>query len=96
MSPYKIAVSIASLSIMGAGASWADELTSEVMRLAEQQDFDAALALLEEAEPDRKSELEHLLLEARVLSWGGYYQKAASLLGQLKSCLLYTSPSPRD
>lgn len=85
MSPYKIAVSAVTIGLIGSGVSWADDVQSEALKFAEQQNYDAALNVLDSAEPDQEAALDRRLLKARLLSWAGRYAEAETLLLELKA-----------
>ena len=85
MTPYKLAITAATLSLVGAGASWADDVQTEALNLAQLKQYDAALAALDAAEADAEAEFSRKLLKARLLSWAGRYAEAHALLSKLKS-----------
>ncbi len=84
MSRYKLALSAVTLSIVGAGVSWADDAQTEALNFAQQQNYDAALAVLDSAEPQEEEALSRALLKARLLSWAERYDDAHALLSELK------------
>ena len=71
MTPYRIALSAVTLSFIGAGASWADDIQAEALKFAEAQNYDAAIALLDAATETSTEDLSRALLKARLLSWQG-------------------------
>lgn len=85
MSCRKLVITAATFSFAGVGASWADDVQFEALKFAEQQNYDAALAILEVAEVQDQETLPRDLLKARLLSWAGRYSEAHELLCKLKS-----------
>lgn len=85
MRTYKLAVSAVTLSMVGVGAGWADDVQTEALNLAQLQKYDDALALLNAADKTSEADLSQDLLKARLLSWAGRYGEAHTLLSELKS-----------
>ena len=85
MSRYKLAMTAATLSLVGGGSSWADDVQTEALNLAQLKQYDAALAVLDAADAETQAELSRDLLKARLLSWAGRYEEAHELLTKLKS-----------
>ena len=81
----RYAASAIALATVPVGTAWAEGGHGEIMRLAEDKKFDAALARLELEDPAKKGDVEHLLLKARLLSWSGRYEAAQDVLSALKS-----------
>lgn len=81
---YKRAATALALVAIPSGAVWAQGVHADAMRLAEDKQFDEALALLLAEDAEHKEEYGHRMLKARLLSWGARYDEAQSVLAALK------------
>lgn len=81
----KFAASLAAMSVVPSGMMWAEGAHADVMRLAEEKKFEAALNVLAQQNAALQNERDHKLLKARLLSWDGRYEEAAALLKELKT-----------
>lgn len=61
----------------------ANEINAKALELAGQQQFDKALALLSQQNPEQANGYEHRFLKARILSWAGQYGAARAELDSL-------------